>query len=253
MIDLHTHILPGVDDGSPDDYTSVQMAKMAADCGIKTIAATPHVNQVGRFENYDSPELRERFSRLRELIKKEKIPVDIVEGMEIMAAPGIGRLIREKKVFGLNRGPYYLIEFPFEAESEWIEDRIEELLEIDAIPLIAHVERYHCVQKEPNLVFKWIGAGCRMQINKSSVFGRFGQRSKKCAQILLSHDLVTCVASDAHSDEVRTTWMGDIQYHLVRNFSQHYMLHLLRSNPARILKGSGIPPHGVPVRRSRWF
>ena len=253
MIDLHTHILPGVDDGSPDDAISLNMAWIASESGVRTIVATPHANQVGRYENYDSSDLRRRFEHLRELIAKEDIPIDIVEGMEIFAAPGVGELIRQKKLFGINRGPYHLVEFPFDAEIWWIEDRIEELLEIDAIPLIAHVERYYCVQKHPERVYTWIKNGCYTQINKASVFGRFGRREKKTSERLLDYDLVTCVASDTHSDEFRTTWMSDIRAFLKDRYDEEYMLQLVRNNPRRILEGRYIPPHGKSFRRHRFL
>ncbi len=253
MIDLHTHILPGVDDGSQDEPTSLNMVRDALESGIRTMVATPHANQVGRYENYDTPDLRERFEQLRELVRRENVPVEIIEGMEIYAAPGVGALIRDGKLFGINHGPYYLVEFPFDAKSWWIEDRIEELLEVDAIPLIAHVERYYCVQKSPELVYEWIRGGCLTQINKASVFGRFGHREKKAAKLLLEHDLVTCVASDAHSDEFRTAWMGDIQAYLKDRYDERTMLHLLKGNPQRILDGSPIAPHGKQLHKRRFL
>ena len=115
MIDLHLHILPGVDDGSRDMDDSLAMADLAARSGVRTLVVTPHSNQMGRFENFCSSELTEAFDELETEVKRAGIPIRILRGMEIYASEDIGRKIRQGMLTGLAGSHYYLVEVPFGA------------------------------------------------------------------------------------------------------------------------------------------
>ena len=116
MTDLHVHILPGVDDGSPNLSTSLEMAEMAAQSGVRILAVTPHANQTGiegvedGYVNYESEQLEEQFYRLEREINREHIPISLVRGMEIMSIGPLGEKIRERKLIPLHESRYYLIE-----------------------------------------------------------------------------------------------------------------------------------------------
>ena len=254
MLDIHIHILPGLDDGSQDMRTSLAMADIALQSGVDRMIVTPHSNQMGRFENFDSPELDKVFSRLKIELEANRMPLKIYPGMEIYATSDLKAKIKNGAVYGLNRKQYYLVEFPFGAEPEWINDRIEDMLDCHVIPFLAHVERYYCVQDYPPLVDDWIRMGCRTQINKGSIFGRFGRKSGLCADLLLDHGLVTVVATDAHGIEMRTPWMRDGYAELERRYGSEAPELMMHTNPAKILKGQEIPPHGIrPEKRLRLF
>ena len=111
MIDIHTHILPGVDDGSPDLETSLMMAEAAARSGVAVIAATCHSNQE-EYQNYESEELRQRFMELQEALEREQIPVQIVRGMEIWAVGRLEEKIRSGRLISLNGSRFFLTEVP---------------------------------------------------------------------------------------------------------------------------------------------
>ena len=241
MLDLHIHIIPGVDDGSQDYEDSIGMAELAWECGIRTICATPHANQLGRYENFYSTEFSRRYDRLEEMLKSHGLPIQILEGQEIMASDDMVQKIQEGKLISLNRTQYYLIEFPFESSPDWITDRLEDILRIGGTPLIAHVERYHCVQLDPGYVYDWIQMGCATQMNKGSVLGRFGQRVKQVCAPLLNYELIHCMASDAHSPVHRTPWMKDAYEFIQRHFDIEYAERLFDKNPRRILSGKTIP------------
>ena len=115
MIDLHTHILPGVDDGAPDLETSVLMAAVAAESGVTHLVATPHSNQRGAFENYASPALQVRFDCLRAAVREAGIPLELSLGMEIFGTGDVPKLLREGRLLTINGGRYLLIEFGFHA------------------------------------------------------------------------------------------------------------------------------------------
>lgn len=114
MIDLHCHILPGVDDGSPDAETSLSMARHAAESGVTAIAVTPHCNLPGFRRNYRGPDYRRRLNDLRELLTQENIPLRLYSGAEVFADPSnIRTLIEQHELITLGGSRYLLVEFDF--------------------------------------------------------------------------------------------------------------------------------------------
>ena len=115
----------------------------------------------------------------------------------------------------------------------------------------AHPERYFCVQEHPVLVYEWLRLGCLAQVNKGSLFGKFGRRAARAADVLVHNRLATCVANDAHSPYTRTTYMKDAWEYLSDRFGEREAHRLLEENPARILRGQRVPPHGTPPEQRR--
>lgn len=254
MIDLHAHILPGLDDGAGELEDSLGLAELALEGGVDILVATPHSNQTGRFENYNTEELRKAYKDFCEILEQEKLPLKVLPGMEIFASEDMQERIMDGSLTGLNDSDYYLVEFPFDADPYWIGDRLEEILETGKTPLIAHPERYFCAQDYPALVYEWLQMGCRTQMNKGSIFGKFGRHAAQLADIMLTYGLVTCVASDAHSPYARTTYMGDIQDYLADRMGEEITYQLLESNPRKIIYNRKIAVHGRrPERRRRFF
>ena len=253
MIDLHVHILPGLDDGARSIEDAVEMAELALESGVDTIVATPHSNQEGRFENYNTPVLTDAYENFCRVLKAEHLPLKILLGMEIFASEKMGREIQAERLIGLNRSDYFLVEFPFNAEIWWMGEMLEEILEQGKIPLIAHPERYYGVQEYPALVWEWLKLGCYTQVNKGSLFGKFGRHEQRTAETLLQNDLVTCVASDAHRPYMRTTYMGDVRDYLEEWLGEEHAYRLLEGNPEIIINHGKVPGHGVMPERKRWF
>ena len=224
MIDIHSHILPGVDDGSDNLQESLDMAKMAWESGVHTIVATPHCNMKGYFENYYSSDWIDNFSKLQSFLKENGSKIQLLPGMEIFATDDTADKIQRGDLIPINHSRYCLIEFPFDADPYWMGEVLDSVLFIDKVPVIAHPERYYCIQDEPIILYDWMKLGCLSQLNKGSFFGRFGRHGKKAAEILLRSGLVTCIASDGHSPYQRTTYMGDIR---------EYLLDLYGENVAR--------------------
>ena len=132
------------------------------------------------------------------------------------------------------------MEAPFDADADWAEEIFYSILDIGRVPVIAHPERYRCVKDNPELLYRWMKDGCLSQMNKGSIFGRFGKKEQKTAEILLDHHLVTCIASDAHSPYARTTYLGDIRDFLIDFYGEERMLRLLYENPARMIEDKKI-------------
>ena len=165
----------------------------------------------------------------------------------------IGILTAEGLLTGLNHTDYFLVEFPFDAEPWWMGDILEELLELGKIPLIAHPERYYSVQCHPGLIWEWLQLGCLTQVNKGSVFGYFGRSAQRTAEILLSCDLVTCMASDAHGPVIRTPCMEDIREYLEEYFGEQTAFRLLNGNPGTVIENGRIGLHGRAPEQRRLF
>lgn len=254
MIDLHVHILPGLDDGAQNMEEALEMAELALEGGTEIIVATPHSNQKGRFENYNSEELRKVYHDFCEALKKEGLPLKVCMGMEIFASEDMDEKLEDGSLAGLNGTGIYLTEFPFDAEPYWIGERLEAMLAQKRRPLLAHPERYFCVQDYPGLVYEWLCMGCMTQMNKGSIFGRFGRRAGHSAETLLENDLITCIASDAHSSYMRTTYMGDIWEYMEEKFGRRAAYRLLQDNPERIIGNRAVPAHGkLPEKRRKIF
>lgn len=237
MIDIHAHILPGVDDGAVNMDESVEMALMASDSGVDYLVATPHCNIPGVYDNYLDDELRERFMGLKRVVEAEQIPIRILGGMEVFATSDLPDLLKKKKILTLNGTKYFLMEFAFDEDLDFCSMILEQCFSMGYIPVIAHPERYYGVQDHPEIVYQWYIKGYKIQINKGSILGRFGKSVKRTADQLLEHRIVTCIGSDAHSPYRRTPHMAEIREYMRDNYGNEYTRLLTEENPRRILMG----------------
>ena len=237
MIDIHTHILPGMDDGAADIYDSIDMAALAYESGTSVIVATPHCNIPGAFSNYYGKDYRETFQRTKEILKQEVPEITLLAGMEVFTTEAVPRLLAEGRIFPINRTRYILMEFDFGEDPYFAEYMLERVKEINAKPVVAHVERYEFIQDDPDIIYQWKQKGYEIQVNKGSFLGRFGRHAQQTAFELLDANLVTTVASDAHSPVRRTTCMADAYDYLRREYSREYLDILFQTNPQRICNG----------------
>ena len=234
MIDIHAHIIPGVDDGSRDMGTSVLMAEIAAESGVSAIIATPHCNQRGVCENFVSDRLLARMDSFRNELEKENIDIDIGYGMEIYCTSDVPKLLKEKKLLTLNGSRYALVEFNFGMDTSRMERLLYSVMDNGFVPIIAHPERYYQLQGQLEIVADWMNEGIGIQLNKGSLFGHFGRDAHDFAHAMLRYGLVTCIASDAHGSDSRTTDMTEIYDFLLTEFSPIEAERLLTDNPRRI-------------------
>ena len=234
MIDIHAHILPGVDDGSADIFDSMLLAEMAVESGVDTIIATPH-SHVLRDPHEHMRRIGEAFRMLRKEIAARGLPLEILPGMEIFCTGDLTERFAEGTVLSLNRTDCYLIEFSFGEDAENIRRYIEFIREQGGRPVIAHPERYTCLQKDISLAGEWIRLGCQLQMNKDSFFGAFGRKERRTALRLLKQRQYAYIASDAHSPYGRTTHMGDISNYLEEKHSRSVAERLLTRNAEECL------------------
>ncbi|OUP50433.1 tyrosine-protein phosphatase [Lachnoclostridium sp. An181] len=240
MVDLHVHILPELDDGAKDWEDALDMADMASSSGVRTLVALSHANLPGQNSAEFLKKYWEQFYNLENLLKKEGSSLEIVPGMELMSDGRLPGLLKEEKFLTLNGTKYALIEFDFEVSASQIYEDVDGMLNAGYIPVLAHPERYRCVSRQIGHVFEWQQMGAVIQVNKGSILGRFSERIRRNADLILKHRIASVVASDAHSSEYRTTEMNEVAEILETYYGSASVEILLKENPWRILCGEEI-------------
>ncbi|MBO5128854.1 MAG: hypothetical protein J6B95_00705 [Oscillospiraceae bacterium] len=236
MIDLHSHILPGLDDGAQSLAEALDMARIAVDSGVRAMVATPHCMEDRAIEVWSAVQL------LRNALEEMNIPLRLFMGMEIFGTDDTVRLLREGKLFTLNNSRYPLIEFSFRSSGDAETDILRDVIRAGYRPLVAHPERYDYVREDPELINEWKRMGCLFQVNRGSLMGRFGNGPRQMAGALVERGFATVVASDAHSARMRTPWMGDVLELIAERISPTAAEFLLLRNPVSIIKNEDLPP-----------
>lgn len=240
MIDIHTHILPNLDDGAADWSDALTMAELSVESGVTTLVATPHCGLPDQHLSGHRRRIQTQLSTFRDILKQANLPLTVLEGMEIFGTEDTARQLESGLLTTLNGSRYPLIEFPFRDYARSATEVLEELREMGLVPVVAHPERYLYVQRNPELLNIWTDMGCLLQINRGSILGRFGRTSEELAWTLLDRGFVCTVASDAHSPQSRTTWMQDIRDLLTEEFSPELSDLLLDRHPCSLLQNEPI-------------
>lgn len=197
MIDIHSHILPGVDDGARSIEESIKILQKAADAGVTTIVATPHVLEVPSKTEWQG--VSNIFNRLKQKIVQENIHIEMILGAELFISPDLPQNIEENRELCINNGSYVLLELPVLEIPSFTMHIIFELLIKGIQPIVAHPERYFEIQKDDTKLSEIVKMGVLTQLNCGSLLGRYGKRVQKTARTLLKHNLIHMIASDIHS------------------------------------------------------
>ena len=246
MIDLHSHILPGVDDGARDLAQSLEIARAAIADGITVVAATPHV----RHDFPTRPEAMEnRVRELRDALVEAGIALDVRTGGEL----ALDRLDvlspDELRRFGLAGNPaYLLLEMPYFGWPLELPLRVTRLHAAGVTAVIAHPERNPDVQADPELLRPLVEAGALVQVTAASLDGRLGRATRNVARGLVDSGLAHMLASDAHSPELREVGMSRAADAVGDETVAHW---LTTAVPAAIVAGDFVPER--PERRRRTF
>jgi protein-tyrosine phosphatase len=219
MIDLHTHILPGIDDGVKTEDDAVAFARMAVDDGIETIVATPHCKE-GSYEN-DRPIVLEAVERLRDRLATEGVNVRIEPGAEVHICADLVQRIRDGRAPTLgDNGKSLLLELSLSQYPVELENLVFELKLQGIEVLFAHPERIRFFEDDPGRYEAVVRQGAYGQITTGSITGRFGETAREFSEELLRKGLVHVLASDAHNMrgrppvlsraiEVMIPWVGE--------------------------------------------
>lgn len=240
MIDIHCHILQGIDDGSGSIEESVKMAMIAENGGTKIVVATPHSNVPGSFQNFWDSSLLTKIKEINRILSENQVSVKIFPGQEIFCSGCFLPLLKSGKLITLNNSKYPLVEFDFLEYSSNVYLRLEQLVAEGFVPIVAHPERYAFVCEDKNAAMRLKNIGCLLQINKGSLTGGFGRESFIEAHRLVEEQLADFIASDGHSPYMRTPFLGDIHEMISESYSENYADILLKVNPKLVLQNKEI-------------
>lgn len=235
MIDFHSHILPGIDDGSRNLEQSIAMVNEAKKAGFTKIISTSHY-----MENYYECNERDR----RQLLKKvqENVQgIELILGNEIYITNNIIELLQNGQASSINGTKYVLFEFPL-ITTRPMNDKevIYRLVENGYIPIIAHPERYPFIQENPDYLFELEEMGALFQSNYGSIIGMYGLKAKKTLKILLKSNLISFFGSDVHRPEQVYNKMPKIIKKLKKIISNEEFEEFTEINPEKVLKNENI-------------
>jgi len=254
MIDLHSHILPGLDDGAGDDREALAMAGQSVKDGITTVVATPHVLDQGYRGARERIIARvELFTRM---LREEGLPLTVLPGAEIMVAPDLAAYFRsgDLPTLGLS-GRYLLVELPFQEIPCCLERVLFELRIAGVTPVLAHPERYRFLSFDT--LRSYIDNGLLTQVNAGSLWGCFGEEARRTAEILVTHDMAHLIGTDAHRARgSRKPALSPCRRALTALVGPEKTANLLEHNPAGIIAGEIIrieePREYKPAKKGFW-
>ena len=237
-IDIHSHILPGVDDGAKDEKQSLEMLKLAAADGITDIIATPHFHY--RRGHAARTQIREAAQKCQQMIEEAGLKIKIHTGNELYYTHELLETVKAGEALTLAGSDYVLLEFSPEAERRRIHNAVYQFLSEGYYPVIAHMERYQAFQKHIDFAMEISDMGACYQINAGSILGAAGWSTKRFAKTMLKGGMIHFVATDAHDTVVRPPQFGKAVSWMEKRLGEEEALQYVSGNPQMILENKAI-------------
>ena len=233
MIDLHCHLLPGIDDGAPDLKVSLAMARCAVADGITVTACTPHIYP-GLYEN-NKDGIAAAITALQAVLVEEGIALQLVIGADTHLAPDLSGAIRAGKVPTLNGSRYLLLEPPHHSVPPRFAESLFHLMTAGIVPVVTHPERLSWIEGNYEVFVRLVKAGAWMQVTAGSLTGRFGRRPKYWAERMLDEGLVHILATDAHHIDQRPPLLAEARDAAATRLGEDEAWNLVRVRPRGII------------------
>ncbi len=234
-IDIHSHILPGVDDGSPDMETTVRMLKQAVEQNVETMIATPHYRIGG--ENLPVTELMRIRDQVQDEARKISKEFRLFLGNELLYSESILEALKTGNALTLAGSRYVLVEFEVKEDYRKIYKGLGILVNAGYTPILAHIERYRCLHRKTELLKELIELGCYLQMNSNSLLGNLLTEAHFNRK-LVDQRLIHFIGSDCHDSVVRVPRMKAVAEVLRKKKKIRLITLLLRENPSKILENS---------------
>ncbi|WP_156290936.1 tyrosine-protein phosphatase [Oceanobacillus salinisoli] len=252
MIDIHSHILPGIDDGAKTMEDSISMAKAAVDQGIRTIIATPH-HRNGKYENYKLDILRQT-EELNASLVEHDIPLTVLPGQETrLHGDMIDELNHELSLTLTNNTNYLFVELPSGHVPRYAKQMLFELQLEGYQPIIVHPERNKEIIEHPSLLYQFTEKGVLTQVTAASVIGKFGKNIQKFSHQLIESNQVHFIASDAHNTTTRGFCMVEAYEEIEK---QHGMevRYMFMENTELLIQGDSVNRfEPVPIKKKKFL
>lgn len=255
MIDLHCHILPGVDDGSPDMETSLRLAQVAVDQGITHMLLTPH-HMDGEYVNHKADVIK-KTSVFQEALKQHQIPLTVFPGQEVHITGELIQAIDDDDILFADEGNHYLIlELPHNEVPEYTDQLLFDLQSRDITPVLVHPERNQGFIEDPDKLYQFVKQGCVTQLTASSYVGVFGSRVQTFTEQLVNSGLGFVFASDAHNFKGRNFKMQQAFEKLAKEKGTDFVA-TYKENAKQIINGddmiSGEIHHVQSKKRKKFW
>lgn len=238
MIDIHTHLLNGVDDGSRDVIESLTSFKLAEEAGFTDIILTPHYIE-GYYDN-EYEIIKPKIQELKTKLYDNNILVKLHHGNEVYISEDIGELIKNGTVAKLAKSRYLLFELPQKSKMLTLNQLVEDIKAAGCVPVLAHPERYMFVQHNPNELLPLIQKGVLMQSNYGSIIGQYGKEAQKTIVKLLKGNMVHLLGSDTHRTGFIYGHFGRVEREFLKYISEDKFDELTTKNPMQILENNKI-------------
>ncbi len=250
MIDIHTHVLPGLDDGAANLEQAVEMIRIAAQTGTTDLVATPHSNLEFRF----NPELVDQ--GILELQAAAGSEVQIHRGCDFhLHFDNIQDALAHPSKYTIDGKSYLLVEFADLLIARTTPEIFARLANAGIVPVITHPERNFLLHARIGQLNAWVEQGCLVQVTAQSFLGRFGSQAREFARQLTKRGLVHFVASDAHDARDRTPRLDEAYADVARRFGEDWAELLFITNPRAAIEGEPLPEQPAPGREPvrEWY
>jgi protein-tyrosine phosphatase len=238
FVDIHCHMIPGVDDGSKSWDQSLAMGEMAAADGIQTIVVTPH--QLGSFAHNHGQLVRSRTAELQQLLDDHRVPLRVLPGADVRIEPGLTEKLRSGEALTLaDQRKHVLLELPHELYFP-LDEVLGSLHRAGLVGILSHPERNQGLLKQPHLIEPLVDVGCLMQVTCSSLMGTFGPAPQQMAEWMLQQGLVHFLATDAHGPDSRRPLMRRAFERAAEIAGEEVATLLCCANPAAVASGDDI-------------
>ncbi|RXE58668.1 tyrosine-protein phosphatase [Acetivibrio mesophilus] len=239
VVDIHCHILYGIDDGPKTLEESISLCRMLQIRGIDKVIATPHF--IGDYDSKPTPEsINEKISALKREMDKESIKLEIYPGMEVFASNDTVDRIQNGEILTLNNSRYVLIEFSFENIPKYMSELLFSMQLKGYVPIIAHPERYNIRYRKSGIIKQAVENGSLLQVNSGSIMGAHGSEVREEVIRLLRSGMVHLIATDAHGGRRPVYGLSEVEKELVEICGVENAKKLLYINPQRVFEDGDV-------------
>lgn len=238
MVDMHSHIIPGIDDGSKSVEETFNMINEAKKVGFTDIILTSHF-----LTHYYEPGTEEIIlwkNKLQEILDSKSMEITLHTGMEIYISSQLKELIEEKKLLTLGNSRYMLIELPLNSTINYLEHTLYIMNALNIKPIIAHPERYSYVQENPDLVYEYVENGALLQCNYGSILELYGKHAKQTIKTLLKRHQVHFLGTDCHRQNSIYTIIPKAVQKIIKIIGEDEFYNISTNNPNKVLNNEDL-------------